>query len=44
MDILDIAPAPGWYNYEWEQGDKPFEATGWGLVQADLAVEAVTTP
>ncbi len=39
VSVYDISPAPDWYTVTW--GD---DATGAGLVQADLAVDAVPAP
>lgn len=36
MDIYDLSPVEGWYTYSWDT-----DATGEGLIQADLALEAV---
>jgi len=36
MSVFDLSPAPDWYTYAWGA-----DATGSGLIQADLAVKAV---
>jgi subtilisin family serine protease len=40
MTIYDISPTPGWYTMTWGAP----EATGSGLIQADVAIDAVTPP
>jgi subtilisin family serine protease len=39
MTVFDLSPAMGWYTYSWET-----DATGSGLIQADLALSAVDAP
>jgi len=39
MDIYDLSPVEGWYTYSWD-----VDATGEGLIQADLALSAVDAP
>jgi len=36
MSIFDISPSPGYYTFSWEDN-----ATGSGLIQADMALDAV---
>lgn len=39
MDIFDLSPTMGWYTYSWGAN-----ATGSGLIQADMALGAVAAP
>lgn len=39
MDIFDLVPTMDWYTYSWESN-----ATGAGLIQADLALAMVASP